>query len=137
MNNQQNINPINITKYKELDFGTISLRSDDILTFEPTENITTLNKDELEIMLNELLILGEGKPKPFFSNNKQMQSLGTEEREFIGSTIHQFASKSAIIENSPMVRFITHMIVHFYKPAVPMKMFKKETDAIEWLKQSN
>ncbi len=126
-----------ITKTETLNFGTIELRSDNILVFEPVEGITTLNLNELQLMKDELIRLSENTPLPFFSNNKQLKNLGTEERKFVGENIHLFATKGAITENSPIVRFITHMIIHFYKPPIPMKMFKNKDEAIEWLKQND
>lgn len=137
MNNQNEITQSGIIKSKQLDFGTIALRDDNILMFEPNENVTTVNLKELKLMLKELISLCDNEPKPFFSNNRQLESLGSEEREFIGSTVHKFATKTAIIENSAIVRFITHMIIHLNKPQVPMKMFKNEGDAINWLKQTD
>lgn len=126
-----------IIKSVPFEFGTIELRDDDILTFEPSKGITTLNLDELKTMRDALIKISNNNPLPFYSNNKNLKNLGAEEREFVGSNIHLFASKGAITENSALVRFITHTIVHFYKPPIPMKMFKKKEDAIEWLKQND
>ena len=137
MNREKNIKQNGIIKSKQLDFGTVALTADNILMFEPKNGVTTVNLNELKLMLKELTELCNNEPKPFFSNNRNVKSLGSEEREFIGSNIHHFATKSAIIENSAIVRFITHMIIHLNKPQIPMKMFKNEEDAIEWLKQTN
>ncbi len=126
-----------ILKSKTLNIGTIVLRSDDVLAFEPVEGISTLKLSELKIMCKTLIELSENTPRLFFSNNKTMKSLGSEEREYVGKNIHLFAYKAAITENSPIVRFITHMIVYFYKPQIPMKMFTTEEEAINWLKQNN
>lgn len=130
-------NKVFSSKSKTFKFGKIELRPDKILAFEPAEGITTLKLNELQLMRDELIQLSEDTPLPFFSNNRQLKDLGTEERKFVGKNIHLFASKGAITENSPMVRFITHMIIYFYKPPIPMKMFKTEDEAINWLKQNN
>ena len=134
MNNKNNIVENDFIKSREFDFGTIALRHDGILVFEPSKNITTVCLKDLKIMLNGLVELCENKPKPFFSNNRQLKSLGSEEREFVGRNLHLFATKTAIIEDSSIVRFITYMIAHLHKPEIPMKMFKNENEAIQWLK---
>lgn len=131
------VQEITISKSKKHSFGTLSLRSDGILTFEPTDGISTLSLDDLKTMLATFKEFSCNTPLPFFSNNRNMRSLGAEEKEFVGKNIHLFASKSAITENSPIVRFIMYMIIYFYTPPIPMKMFKTEEEAIKWLKQND
>ena len=128
---------IEIIKSVQLDFGTIELRSDNILTFEPVKGITTVNKDQLVIMLGNLIEISNGAPKPFLSDNRNIKSFGFEEREYVAKTIHLFASATAIIENSFVIRFITHTIVTMFKPQIPMKMFKTKGEAFIWLRTFN
>jgi hypothetical protein len=128
---------IHIIKSVPLDFGTIELRSDNILTYEPTPHLTTLNLQQLEIMTEVLLELCEGKPKPFLSDNKNLTSFGYAEREYVGKNIHQFASCSAILEESFVTRFIHHSILFMFKPQVPLRLFKTKEEAILWLNNHN
>lgn len=128
---------IHIIKSVPLDFGTIELRSDNILTYEPTPHLTTLNLPQLEIMTEVLLELCEGKPKPFLSNNKKLTSFGYVEREYVGKNIHLFASCSAILEESFVTRFIHHSILFMFKPEVPLRLFKTKEEAILWLRNHN
>lgn len=130
LNTSKNIKIIESIK---LDFGTIELRSDDILTFEPAKGITTLNKQQLEVMLTNLIKMSNGKPRPFITDNRNVKSFGYEERDYVAKNIHQFASASAIIEDSVVTRFITHTIVTMFKPQIPLKIFKTKQDAVEWL----
>lgn len=117
----------------ELDFGTIHFRSDDILAFYPNEDILTINMEQLKIMLETLIKITDGKPKPFFSNNRTLKHLGYKERQYIGENIHLFASASAVI-STPIVKFIGHTITHLFKPKIPMAFFTTEEEAIKWLK---
>lgn len=128
---------IEIIKSVQLDFGTIELRSDDILTFEPAKGITTVNKDQLVIMLENLIEISNGVPKPFITDNRNVKSFGFEERDYVAKNIHLFATASAILEDSFVIRFITHTIVTMFKPQIPMKMFKTKESAIEWLRNYN
>ncbi len=116
-----------------MDFGTVELRSDDILTFTPAKGIITLNKLQLEVMLENLIKLSNGKPKPFISDNRTVKSFGYEERDYVAKNIHLFATASAIIEDSIVIRFVTHTIITMFKPQIPLKMFKTKADAIVWL----
>lgn len=124
---------VTIIKRIGLDFGTIELRSDDIMTFNPAPGITTVNIEQLKIMLATLIELCGGKPKPFLSNNKNVKSFGYEERAYVGKNIHLFATASAVIESSPVIRFIAYTIVSMFKPKIPVKLFKTKEDAITWL----
>ena len=128
---------IHIIKSIPLDFGTIELRSDYILTYEPKPNLTTLKVAQLKVMTEVLLELCEGKPKPFLSNNKNLTSFGYEEREYVGKNIHLFASCSAILEESFVTRFIHHSILFMFKPEVPLRLFKTKEEAIIWLRTFN
>lgn len=125
---------IEIIKSVQLDFGTIELRSDDILTFGPAKGITTVNKDQLVIMLENLIEISNGVPKPFITDNRNIKSFGFEERDYVAKNIHLFATASAILEDSFVIRFITHTIITMFKPQIPMKMFKTKEDAIKWLR---
>ncbi len=130
LNTSKNIEIIESIK---MDFGTVELRSDDILTFTPAKGIITLNKLQLEVMLENLIKLSNGKPKPFISDNRNGKSFGYEERDYVAKTIHQFASACAIIEDSIVIRFVTNTIITMFKPKIPLKMFKTKADAIVWL----
>jgi len=124
---------IEIIESNKMDFGTVELRSDDILTFAPAKGIITLNKLQLEVMLENLIKLSNGKPKPFISDNRTVKSFGYEERNYVAKNIHLFATASAIIEDSVVIRFITHTIITMFKPQIPLKMFKTKADAVVWL----
>lgn len=116
-----------------MDFGTVELRSDDILIFTPEKGIITLDMVQLEVMLKNLIKLSNGKPKPFISDNRTVKSFGFEERDYVAKNIHLFATASAIIEDSFVIRFITHTITTMFKPQIPVKMFKTKAAAVTWL----
>lgn len=127
-------NEITIIKSVPFEYGIIELRSDEIITYEPNEGITSFTMPHLELMLEILLDLSNEQPMPYFSNNCNLESLGSEERLYIRQHIHRFASKFAMTENSPMTRFITHTFMQLSRPSIPVKMFKTKEEAINWLK---
>ncbi|MBP9152904.1 MAG: STAS/SEC14 domain-containing protein [Flavobacteriales bacterium] len=118
----------------ELDFGTVELNEDGILRFNIASGSDTITLNQLQPLLEALISMADGKPRPFYCDNSDMKSLGYPERKFIGSNLHLFASASAVKENSPVIRFIGHTINHFFLPKVPMQMFDSERKAIAWLK---
>ncbi|MCB0381537.1 MAG: hypothetical protein KDD24_09790 [Flavobacteriales bacterium] len=138
LTNNPNIPPI-VTALKtiQLDFGTIELRSDNIISFEPIEGLTTFTMDQLTVMLNVFLEISEGEPRPYFSNNYNLKSLGGKERIYITENFHRFACAFAMTENSAVTRFITHTFMAISRPQIPVKMFKEKEPAYAWLRTFN
>jgi hypothetical protein len=127
-------NNINILKEQKCSVGIITLRDDRVLTFKPFEGVTTVNLDEVKEMYSIFMELTKGIPHLYYSDNTNLKSLGREERIYVSTRIHNFASAMAIKENSAIVRFITHTMVHLTNPEISIKMFKTEESAINWLK---
>ncbi len=121
----------------QLDFGTIALRSDNIISFEPIDGFTTFTMPQLTEMLNVFLEISEGTPRPYFSNNYNLDSLGSKERIYITENFHRFACAFAMTENSAITRFITHTFMQLSRPEIPVKMFKEKEAAYEWLRTFN
>jgi hypothetical protein len=128
-------NKVSIIKSIPFEYGVIELRSDDIITYEPKEGVTNFTIPHLKLMLEILLDLSDGVPKPYFSNNHNLKSLGSEERLYISKHIPRFASKFAMTENSPITRFITHTFMQLSRPSIPVKMFKTKEEAYAWLNE--
>ena len=125
---------INIIKEEKCSVGTITLRNDKIIMFKPFDSITTCNVDELKEMYDILMDITQGVPHLFYSDNSSIKSFGSEERAYVSSTFHHFAIASAIKENSAIVRFLTSYMIYLNKPKIPLKLFKNEKEAINWLK---
>ena len=127
-------NNINILKEQKCSVGIITLRDDRVLTFKPFEDVTTVNLDDVKEMYSIFMELTKGVPHLYYSDNTNLKSLGREERIYVSTRIQKFASAMAIKENSAIVRFITHTMVHLTNPEISIKMFKTEESAINWLK---
>lgn len=125
---------ITIIRTEKCSVGTITLRSDKILMFKPFDGINTCNVKELEEMYTIFMDITKGIPHPFYSDNSNIKSFGSEERAYVCANFHHFAIASAIKENSAIVRFITSYMVYLNKPKIPLKLFKTENDAVVWLK---
>jgi hypothetical protein len=127
-------NKLNILKQEQCSLGTIALRSDKIITFKPYEDVTEWTVEGLKEMYPIFMDMTGGTPHLYYSDNTNLKNLGSEERVYISSCFHHFASACALKENSAFVRFMTSYIQYINKPKIPIKMFKKEADAINWLK---
>jgi hypothetical protein len=57
-----------------------------------------------------------------------------EAREFIDKMADKYFIASAILTESLPVRIIINFSMKFFNPAVPIKMFSKEAEALEWLR---
>lgn len=125
---------IHIVRAEKCSIGNITLRNDKILMCKPFDHITTCNVKELEEMYDIFIDMTGGVPHLFYSDNSNLKKFGSEERVYVSSKFHHFASVCAIKENSAFVRFVTSYIKYLHKPKIDMKMFKNEVDAIEWLK---
>jgi hypothetical protein len=133
-----NINKeISIVKSTVFELGTVELRSDNILTFEPKEGYTTFNLEQIKLVNEVLLDVSGGIPRPYFSNNKNLKSLGSEEKIYIKDKIKEFASAFAMTEESAITRFITYSFMQLSRPDIPVKMFKTKEQAFEWLRTFN
>ena len=129
--NKENIHIVQKEKCK---IGLISLRSDKILMFKPLDGVTTCNIENLKEMYSIYMDITKGVPHLYYTDNTNIRSFGPEERTYVSSNFHHFAIASAIKENSPLTRFITHSMIYLNKPQIPLKMFKTEEDCIKWLK---
>lgn len=116
----------------ELDYGKVTLREDGILTFQPYGD-RALTLDDLKDVLRVFLEITGGTQFPFYADNSELKDLGFAERKFIGDNLHLFATASAVKENSEVIRFIGHTINQLFPPKVPMRMFKTEQEAVDWL----
>ena len=128
---------ITIIKAVSFELGVVELRSDNILTFEPKEGYTTFNLEQIKLVNNVLIDVSGRIPRPYFSNNKNLKSLGSEEKIYIKDNIKNFATAFAMTEDSAVTRFITYSFMQLNRPSIPVKMFKTKEEAYEWLRTFN
>lgn len=127
----------NIVKSVSFELGIVELRSDNILTFEPKEGYTTFDIEQIKLVNKVLLDVSGGIPRPYFSNNKNLKSLGSEEKIYIKNKIKDFAIAFAMTEDSAITRFITYSFMQLSRPDIPVKMFKTNEEAFTWLRTFN
>lgn len=129
LNNQQDIK-----EQATSDVGILSLRNDDIITFEPKEGKTTHTlkamKEELEIFQNWA---GDRK-LGFISDNRTMKKFDADIRIYAQQHLPLFCNRFALIISSGISSFLTNMFIYINKPQVPIKIFTTTEEALKWLK---
>ena len=128
---------IHIIRKEKCSLGYFTLRSDKIIMYKPFDWVETAHVEDLKEQYEICMDITGGVPHLLYSDNSNMKSFGSEERVYMSSVFHHFASACAIKENSAITRFIIHTALYLNKPQLPLKMFKTETDAINWLKSLN
>ena len=129
--------PRDIKVQTENEIGTLTLRTDNIITFEPFESSRTTN---IEILKKDVILFLEwtknGK-MGFLSDNRSIKTLETEEREFIKENLEKFCNKFAMVVDSGISYYIFNIMLLFNRPSIPMKAFKDPLLALKWLQEND
>jgi hypothetical protein len=124
-----------ILKTKELSFGKIELRSDNILVFRPCVKVfKEYNIEILKELHREFVAITDGIPRPYMVNNQYITGLvNKEEMAFIDQNFPDFATKSAIITHSVIMKVLVNSYNTLFKPKVEVCLFTSEDPAVAWL----
>ena len=126
--------PEEISLQEKSKVGSITLRKDSIITFEPIPGVHT---HTIESMKHELDIFktwaGENR-LGFLSDNKNLKKFDAEIRVYAQQNLPLFCSKFAIIVASGISSFLTNIFIHINRPEIPVKAFSNKQDALNWLK---
>jgi len=115
-------------------FGNITLRSDEILTFKPFDTVTSVSLTDIEEMFSIFIEITKGVPHLYYSEYSKAIDIDSVTKAFVTEKMHHLAKAAAVKENSAMVRFLTHSYIYLNRPKVTIKMFKTEEESISWLK---
>lgn len=126
---------LTILKEKEITHGLIELRSDNILTFRP--DIVSFKDYDLQVfkdLLEVFLDITDGTPRPYLCDNTYVTGIVDKKAlTFMNEHFPRFATKAAMITNSPVTKVIVNTYNSVFKPKVMFKMFTSEEAAIKWL----
>ncbi|MFT5602407.1 MAG: hypothetical protein ACI9N1_002660 [Flavobacteriales bacterium] len=129
---------VEIIKFIELPFGMVELRSDNILAFRPEIGIfKEYNIEILKVLLNAFVEITDGIPRPYLCDNRYITGIvNREEQAYINKYFDQFATKSAMITQSSVVKIIVNSYNSIFKPKIEMRLFSSEESATKWLLSS-
>jgi len=132
------IKKVEIVKTIEMPYGLVELRSDNILTFRPDLGIfKQYNLQILEELLEVFVEVTEGVPRPYMVDNSYVNGMvNKEEQAYINNHFGSFATRSAMITMSPVVKVIVNGYNSVFKPEVEIKLFNSEDKAVTWLLNS-
>lgn len=127
-------NPEEIEAQKFSDVGILSLRKDNILTFEPklgkTEQTLESMKKDLEIFTN----WANGNKHGFLVDSRRFEKFDSEVRIYAQNKSPLFSDRYAILISSGISSFLANMFIYMNRPKIPTKTFTHKKDAIDWLK---
>ncbi len=124
-------------KRKSLDFCELALREDYIVQINIFA-VKEITEKEVEIMIVETLILTNGKLLPILIFVDDFVQFSKDAREYSAS-MH---GKRTCIAEAFVINNLGHLIIgNFYmrinNPVKPVAFFKKEKEALCWLKKQN
>lgn len=115
--------------------GLVELRSDNILVFRP--DIATFKEYNLIVLrdlLDVFLEITGGVPRPYLCDNRFVTGIiNREEQAYINKHFHEFATKSAMLTSSSLLKVMLNGYNALFKPTVEIRLFKTEKEGIEWL----
>lgn len=116
--------------------GDIVLRKDNILVFSPKEGVTKVDMESMSSNLDKFIEWTDGEPLPFLSDNRNINEISPEVRQFVQDKLPLFCSKHAIIVNSGLSQFLFNIFLLFNRPEIPIKSFRNFNKAYAWLKEN-
>ena len=123
-----------ILEQKFTEVGILSLRKDNILTFEPkldkTEQTLDSMKSDFEILKN----WANGEKYGFLVDSRRFKKFNSESRAYAQEKTPLFSDKYAIIISSGTSSFLANLFIYLNRPSIPTKTFTTKDEAIIWLK---
>ena len=125
-----------IMESKDYRFGKLNICEDGIIELKSDfESFELQDYKDLFIAIKDI---SGGKLMPYMTDERGKQRyMDNKSKKFLNDNLHLHVSACAIIENSAVLRFLTHTYVSIYKPKAPMRMFKTKKEAKEWLRTFN
>lgn len=129
---------VEILKIIDLPYGMVELRSDNILMFKPDiARFKGYNIQILKELLEVFVEATDGVPRPYLCDNRYITGIvNKEEQAYMNEHFSKFATRAAMITESPIVNVIVNTYNAVFKPKVEVKLFGSESKAIEWLLNS-
>ena len=76
-----------------------------------------------------------GQKRPVLVDIRGLKSVSRSARQYGARAGEQYFSAAALLVGSPVTRMIGNFFLGFHKPALPLRVFTSEKDAMQWLMQ--
>ncbi len=118
---------------KECSFGDLIYDEEGFLVL--SSSVEQFSLENYEELLESIKELSNGQLLPYMSDERGKQRyMDNDSKKYINDHMHKYVSACAIMEDSAVLRFLTHTFVAIYRPKVPIRMFKSENEARKWMK---
>ncbi|MBU2018634.1 MAG: hypothetical protein KJ941_03225 [Bacteroidetes bacterium] len=105
----------------------------DIICSVPKEEPVKMTMTQINQQIEDwIAIYGEGKKKMLVVINPHVKST-KEERDFSAELLPRFVIAIAVINQSALGRMAINLFLGLKPPSYPLKMFKAQEEAKEWL----
>lgn len=91
--------------------------------------------EEAKASLEEYRRIANGKKFCMLADITEATPATKEVKEFAAAELPKLVTALAMLSRSPLSRMIANLFFSLKPPSYPMKMFKSETDAKQWLKK--
>lgn len=129
--------PEEIVEQKFSDVGVLSLRKDNVITFELQEGKTKQTLDSMKQDFEIFKKWADGNKLGFLVDSRNFKKFGSESRIYAQTHTPFFSFKYAIIISSGMSSFLANMFIYINRPKVPTKTFTSKEDALIWLNKND
>ena len=126
-----------ILDQKTSDVGILSLRKDNIITFEPKEGKITHTLEAMKYELEIFKAWANGNKLGFITDNRKLKKFDSDVRVYAQQHLPLFCNRFALITSSGISSFLTNMFIYINRPEIPIKAFTTKEEAINWLKEEN
>ena len=128
--------PSEIAKQVSSNVAVITLRKDDMITFEPHKGVHEHNLATMKFELNQFIKWSEERNKKllFLCDNRNLKKFDHDVKNYTQENLHKFSAALALIVESGISSFLTNIFIHLHRPNIPIKTFTHQKDAINWLK---
>ncbi len=128
--------PEEILEQTTSDVGILTLRKDDIFTFEPKPDETEQTLDSMKKDLEVFKGWAKERKYGFLVDSRRIKKFDTDARVYAQKHSPLFSDKYAIIISLGVSSFLANIFLHLNRPTIPTKTFTTKESAIDWLKPS-
>lgn len=111
--------------------GETWLEEDGILRFIVSTSGVKMNRQDAEEALDAIVQVSKGTTYPVIVDIRKLLGMDIDSRRFFANTITVTAC--VLLVESPVSRVIGNFFIGLNKASIPVKLFRDENKAIDWL----
>ena len=117
---------------KEYSIGTLVIGKDGVLELISDKESFCL--EDYEVLVKSIKDISGGRLLPYLTDERGKQRyMDKESKKFLNDNLHKYVAACAVVEDSPVLRFLVYVFTSIYKSQAPIRMYKTKEDARAWL----